>query len=360
MPVARPTLALAGNALLDEVLLASFRVMRRHPGGEVERIEREVLAAVEMYEREGWLAQPELFHEKPPPLETPVLTSERNRNLAYDRVSFESGYEPRTGDPGRERWLGYEGNRQAAAWMLRHEEQKEQKPWLICVHGTSMGHPRIDLSLFRAQWLHQDLGLNVVLPVLPLHGFRRENAPKGAGFPREDMLDNVHGAAQSVWDIRRLISWIRNTHGDVPIGMTGVSLGGYATSLVASLEEGLACAIVGVPVVDLCAMMERHGGHRIGADHKRVLQLSKTLTRVVSPLSLTPRVPLEGRFIYAGVADRMMHPRDQTVRLWEHWGRPSIEWYQGGHTGFRRSKPVQQFQLDALVRSGLVDRSRAS
>ena len=77
-------------------------------------------------------------------------------------------------------------------------------------------------------------------------------------FPGEDVLDNVHGAAQSVWDIRRLVSWIRTQDPGARIGVNGVSLGGYITSLVASLEDGLACAIVGVRVVDLVDLIEAH------------------------------------------------------------------------------------------------------
>jgi hypothetical protein len=80
---------------------------------------------------------------------------------------------------------------------------------------------------------------------------------------------------------------------------------------------------------------------------------------MMSPLSLTPRVPMQGRFIYAGIADQLVHPRAQTLRLWEHWGRPEIVWYPGGHAGFFRSRPVQRFIQDALVQSGLVDGSPA-
>src|ERR1035441_3662442 len=38
---------------------------------------------------------------------------------------------------------------------------------------------------------------------------------------------------------------------------------------------------------------------------------------------------MQGRFLYAGIADRLVHPRDQVTRLWEHWGRPEIQWYHG-------------------------------
>jgi predicted alpha/beta hydrolase len=177
-------------------------------------------------------------------------------------------------------------------------------------------------------------------------------------FPGEDILDNVHGTAQAVWDIRRLVSWIRAQDGTVPIGITGISLGGYVTSLVASLEDGLACAILGVPAVDLFDLIEHHAGLAPDDERRRVVTLAKRVGRVVSPLALTPRVPYEGRFIYAGLADRLVHPRHQILRLWEHWGRPEIAWYEGSHTGFSRSKTVRRFMREALVRSGLVDPER--
>ena len=280
----------------------------------------------------------------------------QTRRHAYERLSFESGYEPYAGEPGGTRWLSYAANGRARAWMLRHDEPR---PWLICVHGASMGRPALDLNLFRTRWLHEDLGLNVLLPVLPLHGPRRRGVWKGAMFPGEDFQDNIHGSAQAVWDIRRLMSWIRAEDPDARIGITGISLGGYVSSLVASLEDGLVCAILGVPAVDLVALIERHAGLAPADDLHRLLALGKQSGRVVSPLALTPRVPLEGRFIYAGLADRLVHPRDQVLRLWEHWGRPEIAWYEGSHTGFSRSKTIGRFMREALVRSGLAGPGRS-
>ena len=128
------------------------------------------------------------------------------------------------------------------------------------------------------------------MPVQPLHGARRRDLPSGTRYPSEDLLSTVHAAAQAVWDIRRVISWVRHTDPGVSIGITGISLGGYATSLVASIEDGLACAIVGVPAVDLPHLIERHPGlHRTGK-HQALLTLAQELTPVVSPLALTPRV----------------------------------------------------------------------
>lgn len=110
-----------------------------------------------------------------------------------------------------------------------------------------------------------------------------------------------------------------------------------------------------VPVADLVDVVERHSGLASHDQRLRAVHLTKRLGRVVSPLTLTPRLPLEGRFLYAGLADRLVHPRHQVTRLWEHWGRPEITWYPGGHTGFFRSRPVQDFVARALVQSGLVE-----
>lgn len=145
---------------------------------------------------------------------------------------------------------------------------------------------------------------------------------------------------------------------DAPIGLNSMSLGGYVAALVASLDDGLTSAILGVPVADLIDVLGRHAGLRDDDPRLQTLALAEPLGRMVSPLSLRPRVPVQNRFIYAGAADRLVHPRDQVMRLWEHWGRPEIEWYEGGHTGFFRSRPVHEFVDRALAQSGLVATTR--
>ncbi len=226
--------------------------------------------------------------------------------------------------------------------------------------GAEMGRAALDLMLFRAWHLHQDLGLNVVMPVLPMHGPRGRGLPRNAAFPGEDVMDDVHATAQAVWDIRRLLSWIRLQQPASQVGMYSISLGGYVTSLVASLEQGLTCAILGVPVADLIGLLGRHAGFS-GDDPRRLtVARAEPIGRMVSALSLSPQVPMQGRFIYAGIADRVVHPREQAVRLWEHWGKPEIIWYQGGHTGFFESRPVQHFIDAALTQSGLLDGSDAT
>ena len=355
LPVARPTIALAVQAFLDEIVLTGFRLLRSAPDAtRLAWITREVIAALDFYGQQGWLDKPEGFFATPPALTDVTVRTVDNMGRTYERMFFDSGYEPHAGEPGRERWLSYTGNNREYGLMLRH---RQPRPWLVCVHGAEMGRAALDPILFRAWHLHSDLGLNVVLPVLPMHGPRARGLPKGVAFPSEDVLNQVHGAAQAVWDIRRLLSWIRSQQPDSMIGLNGISLGGYLTSLVASLDDGLICAILGIPAVDLVELVDRHAGLSGHDALRQTMRLAKPIGRMISPFAQTPRVPMQGRFIYAGIADRLVHPRDQVSRLWQHWDRPQIHWYSGGHTGFFRSRPVQRFIDDALVQSGLVDPS---
>ncbi|MEM6108094.1 hypothetical protein AAHS21_17875 [Mycobacterium sp. 050272] len=353
LPIARPTIALTAQAFRDEVVLVGLKARRPISRPDVfERITREVIDAVQFYGDKGWLEKPRGFFGEPPVLSDVEIRRVKGRRRSFQRIFFDSGYAPRTGEPGAQRWMSYTANNREYALLLRHPQPR---PWLVCIHGTEMGRAALDLALFRAWKLHDELGLNVVMPVLPMHGPRARGLPKGAVFPGEDVLDDVHATAQAVWDIRRLLSWIRLEEPESLIGLNSLSLGGYIASLVASLDKGLTCAILGVPVADLVELLGRHSGLSHDDPRRQTMELAEPIGRMVSPLSLTPLVPTRGRFIYAGIADRVVHPRKQVTRLWQHWGKPEIVWYRGGHTGFFRSQPVQRFVWEALLQSGLLD-----
>ncbi|CQD12142.1 prolyl oligopeptidase family protein [Mycobacterium lentiflavum] len=353
LPIARPTLALTAQAFRDEVVLVGLKARRPVSRPDVfERITREVIDGVQFYGDKGWLEKPRRFFGGPPVLSDVEIRKVKGRRRSFQRMFFDSGYAPHPGEPGAQRWMSYTANNREYALLLRHPEPR---PWLVCIHGTEMGRAALDLALFRAWKLHDELGLNVVMPVLPMHGPRSHGLPKGAVFPGEDVLDDVHATAQAVWDIRRLLSWIRLQEPESLIGLNSLSLGGYIASLVASLDKGLTCAILGVPVADLVELLGRHSGLGHDDPRRHTMELAEPIGRMVSPLSLTPLVPMRGRFIYAGIADRVVHPRTQVTRLWRHWGKPEIVWYRGGHTGFFRSQPVQRFVWEALLQSGLLD-----
>ncbi len=75
---------------------------------------------------------------------------------------------------------------------------------------------------------------------------------------------------------------------------------------------------------------------------------------MISPLAFAPKVPYDRRFVYAGIADRLIHPVHQIEALWDHWEEPDINWFPGGHVGFFLSRPVHEFLERALRSAGMV------
>jgi dienelactone hydrolase len=354
VPLPVPSLRLFAEVAADDALLAWMQVtMDQRSGDDLPRIAREVEAAAESFRAQGWLEKPADYHQAPPPLISAEVAARRVRGIGdFEHLTFESGYEPRPGEPGRERWLSYAANRTAHAWILRHPGPP--RPWLVCIHGFQMGTPLMDLSAFAPAYWQGKLGLNLALPVLPLHGARAEGR-SGDRFLAGDALDSIHAEAQAMWDIRRLISWIR-AQGATAIGVTGLSLGGYQAALLAGLESELCCAIPGIPLADITRAVWRHGSqlHTAHAEHHGIVRdhVAEVL-RVVSPLAIEPKVPFERRFIFGAICDQLV-PSDQVRDLWEHWGRCKIAWYQGAHLTFRAHPHVHRALREALVETGLV------
>jgi dienelactone hydrolase len=354
VPAAIPTLRLSAEIAADEAMLGSVMPFLPIPArGEAARINAEMSAARELFEERGWFEKPAGYHGAPPALDSPMLRGAHVRGIDYEQLTFESDFEPHADEPGRDRWLSYRANRTARAWVMRHRDAN--RPWLVCIHGYQMGLAGIDLLAFPPDWLHHGLGLNLALPVLPLHGARKIGRRSGDGFLVGDILDCAHAEAQAVWDMRRILSWVR-AQSDSRIGVFGLSLGGYNAALLSTLDDGLACAIAGIPLVDIPDAMIRHGLlSAIGGKGFESLDSAHMaeIMRVVSPLALKPQLPVERRFVFAAVADRLVPP-EQAGRLWEHWDRPRIEWYQGGHMTFRAHPKVRLLVEEGLRSAALA------
>jgi hypothetical protein len=354
--VAAPSLSLglAAGVAMDEALLAMAMTPSRFPRrADYARVSGELAEARRTFSRRGWLAHPESYHRRPPGVADADVETLRGRahGMAYERISYDSGFSTRTGEPGGDRWMAYGPNKRAYATVVRHDG--EQRPWMVCVHGFCMGYPLADFMGLHTARLHRELGLNVALPALPLHGPRKVTLVSGEPFLSFDLMNTVHGLTQAVWDIRRLLTWIRS-QGATSIGLYGVSLGAYVVSLLAGIEDGFDVVVSGIPVSDFPALFHAHSPLHIRArsiEHHIMGGVADDVFKVVSPLAMTPKIPRQQRFIYAGYADRLAFP-DQAKRLWEHWDEPSISWYAGNHVGYLWSNQVSDFLVESLDASG--------
>ena len=108
-----------------------------------------------------------------------------------------------------------------------------------------------------------------------------------------DLIDALHALTQSIWDLRRILSWV---HEQEPLGVAvyGVSLGAYVASLLSGLVDGIDVVIAGIPVIDFPTLFETHAPHIIrlrGLEHQILGGTAEAVHSVVSPLAFTPRLP---------------------------------------------------------------------
>jgi esterase/lipase len=356
LTVPRPEnhIRLQAKAALDELLLGYFVGSASLPSGAVaERMCAEAKRLPDLIQRRGWATDLDLLHVAPPlPTHVRVQTA-RTFGYDYERVSFESGWVPDPELPGAEAWRTLNNNGTAVANVFRHPGPP--RPWLVCIHGYRMGTPMLDLSLFPPGRLHHQLGLNVLMPTLPLHGPRKLGRRTGDRYLDGNLLDLIAAQCQALWDLRRWLAWLREVQQAPAIGVCGVSLGGYNAALLSQYVSYLDFVMATVPVIDLADTLYRF----IPAVHRRYfeengldIEAYRRMLHLVSPTARPSLVPQAHRHIVGAIADRVVLPRNP-IALSEHWGVP-VNWYQGSHLSVRGEEVVDRV-LDAAMRAAWPD-----
>ena len=216
-------------------------------------------------------------------------------------------------------------------WM---HEPGSPRATIVALHGFAMGYPRLDAVALFASGLFR-AGYDVALLTLPSHGAR---TPRGARFSGERFaVPHVarlnEAVRQAVYEIHLVTGWFRRqTH--APVGLIGLSLGGYLSALMAGLTADLDFVIPIVPPVcsgDLASRFfaqSRH--HRQNATPAFSRAELRAAYRVHSPLTYVRRIDKNRTLILAGRGDQIV-PSDHPYTLWHHWGEPDIHWFSGSH-----------------------------
>jgi pimeloyl-ACP methyl ester carboxylesterase len=224
-------------------------------------------------------------------------------------------------------------NQNAVAQYWRHDDGP--RPTLCVIHGFGASPYFVNSAFFALPWLYSR-GYDVLLYVLPFHGPRRAHLADANGFGLF-----AHGPShfneamlQAVYDFRVFVNHLRAC-GVEQIGVTGLSLGGYVSALLAAIEDRLACAVPNAAVVSIPKLI----GEWFPLDLALALatalrgtgraELERTFA-LHCPLSYAPILPPERLMIIGGLGDRLAPP-EQSELLWEHWGRPQLHWYPGNH-----------------------------
>lgn len=355
IPAARASWPLSLKVAFDESMLGYFVTTSRMPGPKrVPVIAGEVHEAVELMQKRGWLADPASYHVTPVAPVNFEIEQKTARGWDYQALRFRTAHIPDPQMPGRERWSGYEATHTVRARIFEHADGP--RPWLMCIHGYRMGRPFLDFQLFSPRWLHYRLGFNLVMPLLPLHGHRKEGLRSGDGFFEGELLNLLHAEAQAVSDLRAIILWLRE-HREVPkLGVYGISLGGLNASLLACLEADIDSLVAGIPLVDPARVFELNAPTRLLRHFERQgvgVDMIRQLLTPISPLRMPCRVPAGNRAIIAGSQDRIL-PLEPILRLQEHWEGCPLHWYAGSHLSIRRESRVRDWLLAIWQENGMI------
>jgi hypothetical protein len=334
---------------IDEAVLAVMRHSRPKLPIEAaaDRCAVDMARAAALFKQHGWLAKPATYHRTPPPLTESDVLQRRTHAwpLRHETMTFASEFQPRAIEPGAARWAANDRNDTVMVRVLRRNESTS--PWVIGLHGFGGGASAFDLASLWATYLHSTLGFNVALPVSPLHGTRRE-ASDGQLLSL-DLTAMLHGITQAVWDVRRLVSWIRGTT-EAPVGVYGVSLGAFLATMLAGLEP-LDAVVAALPFTDVLELLEHHGPPDEYRDVIASADARNTF-RVVSPLALPTVVAPVRLTQFAARADRLV-PIEQSRALSHAWQGGHVQWFNAGHTWFTWY-PAARGVLAARLRDALT------
>ena len=256
----------------------------------------------------------------------------RLHGARVESLRFESHFAP-VNPAVRTAYAGHNRNGRAHAQHWRHTDGP--RPTLCVIHGF-MGSPYVfNSAFFSLPWFFGQ-GYDVLLYTLPFHGPRasRTSPYSGAGLFAGGIAHLNEAMAHAVHDFRVLVEHLEH-QGVEQIGVTGLSLGGYTTALLAAVEDRLAFAIPNAALADMSTLIDswfpanlmmRHVLPRRGIDFDAFAEA----VRVHSPLTYPVRLAKERLLVIGGLGDRLAPP-EESERIWEHWNRPRLHWYPGNH-----------------------------
>jgi pimeloyl-ACP methyl ester carboxylesterase len=319
--------SIVGAAMLPKVASAALR-----PADSLA--ERE---ALQFYAELGAAHDPTVSF--PAPTELPRVSSRPANPVAewtahgrVHNIKFKSSFEA-INPAVREHRRRYERNNVVHAQHWVHDDGPH--PTLCLIHGFMGSAYLFNGLFFSLPWFYRS-GYDVLLYTLPFHGKRAErHSPySGHGYFADGFAGFAEAMAQAVHDFRSVLDYLEHTGVD-RIALTGMSLGGYTSALIAGVDDRVQAVIPNVPVVTPesafddwfpANLLVKLGNRVTGTDR----ELSTAAAMFHSPLNYAPLVPKDRRLIITGLGDRLAPP-EQAELLWRHWDRCAFHWFPGNH-----------------------------
>lgn len=206
---------------------------------------------------------------------------------------------------------------------------KTPRPVAILIHGYRGGVLSLEERIWPIQMFSQ-AGFDVALIVLPHHGNRLPSLQARPLYPSRDVRLTIEGIRQGVEDVRALMRILR-MRGHQHIGVCGMSLGGYITSLLTTVEPELAFSVPMIPLASF-AQWAKEANTLVGQDdatRMRHQQAIEALCAVIDPLGRACKIANDHILVVGGEVDSVT-PLSHARSLAKHFQCP-LEVFTGGH-----------------------------
>ena len=299
---------------------------------------RRDMANIDFYRKRASAADPAKFFKKPNSSRVEVTSSSagffrfKPDDGKCELLSFDSPF--KTVNPAlRDSYPKQRRNMRAIAQYWRHDNGP--RPTICVIHGFMADPYWLNRMFFALPWFYGQ-GYDILLYTLPHHGKRQARLSpfSGHGLFAGGLCHLNESMAHAVHDFRIFMDYLES-RGVHKIGVTGISLGGYTSALLAAVEDRLHFSIPNVPVASMPDLVLEWFPMNMAI--KSLLKLSKTSVRdarhmmaVHSPLTYQPLIPKERLMVIAGAGDRLAPPKHARL-LWDHWDRCRIHWFPGNH-----------------------------
>jgi len=211
---------------------------------------------------------------------------------------------------------------------------------LILLHGWLMDGPQ--LAVYRSWARHvAQRGIEVWMPRLPYHLERAEPGEvSGQRCLSPDLSTSLDAVRQAVAETRLLARWLRR-RGATSVGLWGMSLGGWAAALAATLDADWDALALWAPVASPAEVLFESGLVELLRDAIVDGGLSQEDFAVAEMAAMTPalsdnRVPRPKVLIVAGAYDQVISP-PSIARMARRWNT-DVRWLPHGHISLMLSR----------------------
>lgn len=202
-----------------------------------------------------------------------------------------------------------------------------KRPAVIAIHGYLGGYYVFEEATWPIAWM-QRRGLDVALPVLPYHAQRGGSRRGAPPFPSADPRLTNEGFRQAAADIVGLARWLR-ARGAPAVGVIGVSLGGYTSSLLATVSDAFDFVVPMIPLASVADFAREQGRLGFGDEAEAQHAALERANWIVSPLARPLRVPRSRALVIAAENDRIT-PAAHARRIARHFDCEMMT-IAGGH-----------------------------